>query len=113
MDMGGWNGLGYFHLIVHIKASLRDILRIFLSFFLRLPLSLLDLQINIHFELWSVVLGKGPGNVGMIIILVNCRNVQGMVSIFRVVHSTNKIINLIFDEATLIFKCKYQLQIIF
>jgi hypothetical protein len=97
MSVSGGDGLGYLKLIVHIEASLGDILSILLSLFLRLPLSLLDLKIDIHFKLRSVVLRKSPGDVSVIIVLVNCWRIQGVVGIFRVIHSTNKIINLIFD----------------
>jgi hypothetical protein len=95
MGMNGGYGLGDFELIVHIEASLGNIFSIFLALLLRLPLALLELKIDIHFELGSVVFGESPGNVGVIIVVVHGRDVQGVVCVFRVVHSTNKIINLI------------------
>jgi hypothetical protein len=86
MDMCGGDGLGHFELIVHIKTSLCDVFSILFSFFLGFPLSLLELEINVHLEFWSVVFIYVPRNVLVIIIFVDSCRVYGVVRYFRVVH---------------------------
>lgn len=90
MRSGGRHSLGYFQLVVHVKALLGHITTILLSLLLCLPLPPLDLQPRIDFQPRRAVLWHRPGYVLMCGVAEHGGRVDGVEGGFGVQHA-NKI----------------------
>ena len=94
MHLSRGNSFANFKLIVHIETFLSEIFSFLDPFLLRLPFPLLNLKISIEFLPRSVVFRDIPRNIGMVVILVHGRWVNGGIWCFWVIHSHNKFILL-------------------